>query len=297
MTRTLSRTSTNDRARPPRASPSAPPTATSPITPTFHGASATGSRVFFSTTEGLVSQDFDSSRDIYQRSSNITSRISQGTVNGNGAFHATFSGASTTGSRVWFFTDERLVAGDTDSVRDVYERVSTNTTNRVSTGAVNGNGDFAADFGGASSTGTRVLVRTSERLTSDDTDQGQDIFQRASGVTTRISVGQINGNLLRSAVFSVMSPNGLRVIFSTLEKLVAGDTDLDMDIYLREGSTTTRVSTGNGPRDARYRGASSDFSRIFFVTSEQLNGIDNDSTDDVYMRVLGSASSTLVSRP
>ncbi len=42
-------------------------------------------------------------------------RISTGTINGNGAFGATFAGASADGTRVFFTTQEQLRTSDTDS--------------------------------------------------------------------------------------------------------------------------------------------------------------------------------------
>ena len=86
----------------------------------FRGASADGSRVFFQTSEPLVATDTDTSRDIYLRENGVTSHLSQGSINGNGAFNATFSGASTDGSRVFLETDEPLAATDTDASTDVY---------------------------------------------------------------------------------------------------------------------------------------------------------------------------------
>ena len=54
-------------------------------------------------------------------------------MNGNGAFEAAFAGASGDGSHVFFFTDEQLVSGDTDSSPDVYGR-SADATTQVSRG-------------------------------------------------------------------------------------------------------------------------------------------------------------------
>ena len=44
------------------------------------------------TSEALVSGDTDSSPDVYERSGGATTQISQGEVNGNGAFEAAFAG-------------------------------------------------------------------------------------------------------------------------------------------------------------------------------------------------------------
>jgi hypothetical protein len=52
----------------------------------FDEVSADGSRVFFSTTDSLVSADADSSQDIYERSGTTTTLVSAGQINGYGAF-------------------------------------------------------------------------------------------------------------------------------------------------------------------------------------------------------------------
>src|SRR5205807_2241304 len=64
----------------------------------FDGVSKDGSRVFFDTSESLVSADTDISRDVYQRSGGTTTWISAGAINGNGNFDAYFNGASDDGT-------------------------------------------------------------------------------------------------------------------------------------------------------------------------------------------------------
>src|SRR5947208_380045 len=62
---------------------------------------------------------------------------------------AEFNGASSDGTRVFFETTERLVAADTDSALDVYQRAGSTTTlisDRVQAGA---DADKNASFGGA----------------------------------------------------------------------------------------------------------------------------------------------------
>ena len=133
------------------------------FTPVFVGASADGSVVFFETSESLVAADTDSSQDVYARSGGVTTLVSIGPAGGNGAFPAVFGGASADGSHVFFSTQETLVAGDTDSASDVYER-SGGVTTLVSSGPAGGNGAFAAVFRAASTDGSRVFFETSESL-------------------------------------------------------------------------------------------------------------------------------------
>ncbi len=78
-----------------------------PFDATFQGASADGTRVFFATPEQLVASDTDNAEDVYQRFNGVTTRISTGAINGNGAFGASFDGASADGTRVFFSTANR----------------------------------------------------------------------------------------------------------------------------------------------------------------------------------------------
>src|SRR3954452_24362224 len=118
--------------------------------------------------------------------------VSAGQINGNGAFDTAFSGASADGSRVFFISNEHLVAADTDSATDIYER-SGGTTKRVSAGQINGNGTFLiASFAGASADGTRVFFDTMERVCPADTDGRVDIYERSGGTTNLVSARQIN---------------------------------------------------------------------------------------------------------
>src|SRR5436305_3229522 len=91
-----------------------------PLDATFADVSADGSAVFFTTFESLVTQDTDSSSDIYRWSEAGTELVSAGQINGNGPYDASLHGVSTDGSKAFFSTFERLTEGDTDAVRDLY---------------------------------------------------------------------------------------------------------------------------------------------------------------------------------
>src|SRR5438067_6452937 len=105
-----------------------------------------------------------------------TEQQSVGPNGGNGTLASNYRGASADGTRVFFQTTESLVAADTDSSMDVYER-SNGTTTLLSTGPNGGNGAFTAIFLAASKDGSRVFIRTAERLVAADTDNAQDIYQ------------------------------------------------------------------------------------------------------------------------
>jgi hypothetical protein len=263
----------------------------------FSFASGDGARVFFETPESLVAGDTDTAYDIYQREGGATTLISIGPTGGNGNFDAFPDDVSKDGSRVFFETDERLVAGDTDSFFDVYER-SGSTTTLVSTGPSGGNGMFDTFFHDISTDGARVFFETDEQLVAGDTDSQADVYERTAGTTTLVSAGTPgNGNF--PAIFAGISEDGTRVFFETDEQLAAGDTDSVFDVYQRQSGTTTLLSTGppggNGPHDATFRGSSLDGARIFFQTNEALSASDSDASSDVYQRSGGTT--TLVSAP
>ena len=266
----------------------------------FSGAPSYGSKVLFRTNEPLVSGDTDSSSDIYERSGGTTTQVSQGEINGNGAFDASFVGASSDGSRIFFQTNEQLVSGDTDASFDIYER-SGGTTTQVSQGEINGNGAFDVTLAApgptgasVSSDGSRVFFETTEQLVGGDTDNSRDLYERSGGTTTQVSQGEINGDGAFEARFSGAPSDGSKVLFRTNEQLVSGDTDSSEDIYERSGGTTTQVSqgqvNGNGPVPAALVGTSSDGSRIFFHTNEPLVSGDTDSSSDIYERSGGTTS-------
>jgi hypothetical protein len=194
-------------------------------------------------------------------------------INGNGPFAAAFRGASNDGTRVWFETEEQLVVADTDSAQDIYER-SGGQTRLVSAGHINGNGPFDATFVGASSDGSRVFFQSAEQLNGADTDSVQDLYERSAGDTKRVSVSQINGNPSSGngpfdATFGGASDDGTLVFFETKEPLVVADTDSAQDIYVRFGGNTKLVSNldyGAGALDATFRTASSDGSHVIFTT-------------------------------
>ena len=250
----------------------------------FKGSSADGSRVFFETDERLTSGDTDSNTDVYQRSGGTTTLLSTGPSGGNGAIDAFLADVSKDGTHAWIETRESLVAGDTDSYQDVYDRTGTTTT-LVSTGPSGGSGAFDASFQGASDDGSRIWIGTFEHLAPTDTDAAFDVYERAAGTTTEVTLGPTGGNGTDDAYFSGALGDGSRVYFQTIERLVAADTDAYVDVYQRYGGVTTLVSTqpsGTPTSYASFIEANDNGSRVFFETGDQLVPEDTDTQTDVY---------------
>ena len=252
------------------------------------GISPDGTRAFFQTRERMVAGDTDSSDDVYERMGGTTTLVSTGPASENGAFDATFNDNSADGTRVLFTTAERLVAEDTDSAVDVYQR--SGETSLVSAG---GNGAFDVTYEDGSEDGTRVFFRTAEPLVATDSDVQPDLYQRWKGATTLVSTGPAGGNGAFPPTFQAASLDGRRVFFTTEESLVSGDTDSQPDVYERSGGETTLVSTGtvggNGAFAAQFGGASAAGTLMFFSTPEQLVAEDTDAPQaDVYQASLSA---------
>ena len=274
---------------------------TGPITPStpyfagFLDASEDGLRVLFSTREALVGSDGDTRADVYERAGGTTTLVSTGPAGGSGAFTPAYGEASADGTRVFFTTGEPLVASDTDSAGDVYERVG-GTTTLLSTGPAGGNGAADATFRAVSRDGSRVIVETREQLVSADTDSAVDVYERAGGTTTLLSTGPAGGNGSAEAVYKASSEGGTKVFFQTAESLTSSDGDSKVDVYQRAGGTTTHVSTGpsdDGPFDATLQGVSRDGARVVFGTMESVTAADSDGRFDIYERA--GNSTTLLS--
>jgi hypothetical protein len=255
----------------------------------FDGTSLDGTHAFFETSESLVASDTDAVFDIYERVGNTTSEVSTGPAGGNGPSDAFFDGVSDDGARVFFDTDEQLVAADTDNFIDVYQRFG-GTTTLVSTGAAGGNGAFDVTFDGISRDGLHVFFETDEALVAGDIDGSTDIYDRSGGTTTLVTSGTAPG----IPIFDGSSDFGGRVYFDTDDALVPADTDTQFDVYERFSGSTNLISTGpaggNGAFPARYEGNSATGGSVWFETNEPLVAGDTDAQNDVYERAGGTTT-------
>jgi len=290
--------------------------AASAATSEFVGASSDGSEVFFTTSGKLVPGDTDNGFvDVYERFYNaapgietfVTREISTGPTGGNDSHDVTFNAVSSDGSKVFFSTLESLVAEDEDKARDVYERnTNTGETSLASAGAPScapcGNREVPAIFVGATPSGSRVFISTDERLIEADGDEASDIYAQIPGAAAP-TLATPGGTA--PVTFQGASADGTKVIFETTDKLGAGDTDSETDVYQRDlsGETTQLVSAtgtcppplGAGECAPIYRAVTADGSRVFFETRAQLAAADHDSFQDVYEWSSSSSTLTLIS--
>jgi Tol biopolymer transport system component len=272
----------------------------------FEKTSTDGSVVFFSTGEGLVEADTDLKSDVYMRDlvTGKTTLISAGEAGcapacGNGPVDTGFAASSSDGTKVFFISQERLAAADTDGSADIYVRnLANETTSLVSAGGPSclptcGNGAFDdVALRGISSNGSHAYFTTAESLSGADTDTAVDVYSRdpSGGLTTLVSQGGEGcapacGNNGAVPVFQASSESGSRAFFSTDEALVGADKDTATDVYARDlpGGPTTLISGGtSATQTASFAAATADGAHIFFTTPESLLAEDKDGFNDVY---------------
>jgi hypothetical protein len=101
-----------------------------------------------------------------------------------------------------------------------------------------------------------------------------------------------------------ISEDGGVAVFSTVDKLVPGDTDIQRDVYVRDfeegfGFVTREASLGptggNDAYAAQFLAIDPAGDGVFFSTRERLTAADKDTAIDVYLRDLGLNKTTLVS--
>ncbi len=263
-------------------------------TPAFAGLPSDGSAVFFETNEQLGGGDADSSSDLYEWAAGAVALLSTGPAGGNGPANATYAANADGGEAVFFETAGKLVAADTDSEVDVYERTGGATT-LISTGPAGGDEEVSAAFNKVSPDGGTVLFSTAETMVAEDLDAVTDVYSRSAGSTTLVSIAPGFGNGNFGAGFAGASADLSHVLFETAESLVAQDGDSRADVYERAAAATTLVSTGpvghDGPFDPNLSHVSTDGSHAVFITEERLTEGDLDTERDVYDF---SASGTLL---
>ena len=202
----------------------------------FAGASADGSRAFFTTLESLTADDTDSNNaDVYERAGGLTTLIDVGTAlagfPGDGAVVA----VSGDGERLVLQTSAQGLPSDTDAQSDLYE-IEDGVMRLLSTGPSGGNGDepdHDVGFAGASADARRVFFRTTESLVTQDTDTRADIYESVQGATFLVSLGPTGGNgaFDTECCSAAVAEDGSSVHFQTAEQLTGSDTDSSHDVY------------------------------------------------------------------
>lgn len=186
-----------------------------------------------------------------------------------------------------------LVAGDTNGLGDIFVHDrQTDSTERVSV-ATGGGQATAESFGPSISADGRYVAFSSlaNNLVAGDTG-ASDIFvrDRLTGTTTRVSVSSAGVQANEASVLPSISSDGRYVAFESLaSNLVAGDTNMRRDVFVRDRQTgtTQRVSVGalQGNNQSSNATISLDGRYVAFLSSAtNLIASDTNGVADVFVR-------------
>lgn len=253
---------------------------------------------FRSRATNLVPNDTNNQPDIFVRDRNTgtTTRVSVDST-GNQQNSYCFSPTISADGRFVTFESEasNLVPADTNNTRDIFVHDrNTGITTRVSVDSAGNQSNGLSGHARISGNGRYVAFDSeATNLVAGDTS-GMDIFvhDRATGATTRVSVGS-SGNQANSASWDpAISTDGRYVAFmSFASNLAAGDTNDQPDIFVRDRNTgtNTRVSVdnvgvqGNGWSDEPK--ISGDGRYVTFASSaSNLVPGDNNDSQDIFIR-------------
>jgi Tol biopolymer transport system component len=255
---------------------------------------------FHSQASNLVDGDTNGFGDVFVRDRllGITERVSLANDGSQANWGAGGPSISVDGRYVAFSSSStNLVNGDTNNQEDVFvrDRLS-GTTERVSVASDETQGNSYSDTSSISADGQYVAFHSSaSNLVSGDTNDYEDVFvrDRLSGTTERVSVAsdETQGNQFSSG--PSISAEGRYVAFlSWASNLVGGDTNYDLDIFVRDRllGTTERVSVasdGTQGNDAAWnRPFISAYGRYIAFDSNATNLVtgDTNGAQDAFIR-------------
>jgi Tol biopolymer transport system component len=259
--------------------------------------------VFSSWATNLVPGDTNDRFDVFLRDRVNATTVRVSVDSGGAQANGESSGAtiSADGKIVAFASDAaNLVPGDTNGSWDVFvHELSTGITERVSVDSSGVEGDGGSFTPSLSSDGRFVAFASlSSNLVAGDANASSDVFvhDRATGLTERVSVDAAGGEANDGSMAPVLSADGKRVAFhSWASNLVAGDTNVDVDVFLRDRSTATtlRLSVrtsgrqGNGGSDSPSLSADGS-TAAFRSNSTNLVAGDTNAVSDAFVHELCS---------
>lgn len=252
--------------------------------------------VFSSGANNLVTGDTNNYSDIFLKDTQTgaISRVSTSSTATQGNGDSSHASISADGRYVLFRSDaSNLVPSDTNNFPDYFIKdTQTGTLTRVSTSST---GVEANDGGwlGALSAGGRYVAFTSDssNIVVGDTNGTNDVFLKdtQTGTVIRVSTSSSGAEANAGSAYQDVSADGRYVVFqSDASNLVAGDTNNEVDIFVKDTQTgaISRISlnSAGGESDSySYQPKiSPDGHYITFESGAALTAGDTNGTTSVY---------------
>jgi Tol biopolymer transport system component len=265
---------------------------------------------FYSYASNLVAGDTNGRADIFVRDrwAGTNTRVSFASDGSQGNDRSVQPVISADGRYIAFWSyASNLVPSDTNGVPDVFLRDrQTGTTTRVSVASDGTQGNDSSLRPAISADGRYITFWSdASNLVPGDTNGVADVFvwDRQTGTTTRVSLASDGSQANNRSVEPAINADGRYIVFwSFASNLVPGDTNNDMDVFVRDRQTgtTTRVSlASDGSQGNRYsvQPAISPDGRYVTFYSAATNLVPGDTNDsvDVFRRDRWAGTTTRVS--
>jgi hypothetical protein len=259
----------------------------------YEGATADGSKVFFTTAQQLTSDDTDSSSDLYQYdvASGTLTRLSTG-ASGTGAGVTGLVDYTDNGSTLYFLATGLLVPGNgVLGSPNLYVlrngQIGFVTTLLAADSSPLAVGATASRLEDLTPDGNHLVFLTTAKLVPEDTDAKRDVYEydATTGAVTLVSGGSgavdaalrpnafgASGLIRRGSV----SDDGSDVIFQTTESLLPEDTNTVADVYERRDGVLSLLSSGTSAYASEALGLSADGRDALIRTRDTLSDDDDD---------------------
>ena len=251
--------------------------------PEFAAGTPDGEKLVFEASDALTPDDHDRWLDIYSWSDGATTLVSQGPQSDPYGFRwdARFWDLLGAEGRILFSTGEPILPPETRYGGHYYESSAGSLTQR----------DSAGRYLEQSADGSRTFVETEASLVPEDQDGSyRDIYEQTPEGVALVSSRPTGSDGRETANLVDVSEDGLTVLFSTAESLVAADQDVCdtggvqprgcSDLYVRSGDDLQLVSAGPGGDGDGFHASSGDLaadgSAASFRTGEPLVSADED---------------------
>jgi hypothetical protein len=143
-----------------------------------------------------------------------------------------------------------------------------------------GRGTDLVWIAGISADSRHVYLQSRDRLTADDADDSEDVFDRSAGRTSLVSSPRADGI---GTSFAGSSADGSRAFVLTTDGIAATDRDGAADIYERSSGGLSLVTPGSRHVHAYPVAVAEDGRRVVFRTAEALLPQDRDgNATDLY---------------
>ena len=259
----------------------------------------------------LVPGDTNGTWDVFvfDKQTGVTERVSVDSSGAQANDWSVWPSLSADGRYVAFQSGAtNLVPGDTNGTYDIFVHDrQTGVTTLVSLGSTGAQGDNVSSTPMISADGSSVaFISSATNLVPGDTNGCDDIFVRSlqSGSTTRVSVssGGVQGNYACEWAPQISADGRLVAFESWADNLVAGDTNVRVDIFVHDLQTGSTVrasvssSGGESVEGGNYAAISANGRYVAFSSgSTNLVTGDTNGKHDIFVRDLQLGTTQRVS--